>query len=268
MTTPIQEQEKSVQTRTMTDILCYLTKPAQQHYIQQLFADTPTIQYQLTTQLPDQGFYLTIDNQLLQLCLGGSPLTLSMDCLSLAIQQRISGSTKKLDLIKAVTGRSRSPLTILDMTAGLGLDTLTMASQGHQVTAIEKNPYVFMLLKQRLLRAKDIGLGNVIHNITLMFGDANKVAIPKGVFDVIYLDPMFPVRQKTAKTKKHMQLLKMLVPHNPAMDSLLLEYSRSLNSKKIIVKRHRLGQYLANQKPTSQIIGKSSRFDIYVNATS
>ena len=154
MTAPIQEQEKSVQTRTMTDILCYLTKPAQQHYIQQLFADTPTIQYQLTTQLPDQGFYLTIDNELLQLCLGGSPLTLSMDCLSLAIQQRISGSTKKLDLIKAVTGRSRSPLTILDMTAGLGLDTLTMASQGHQVTAIEKNPYVFMLLKQTAIKGK------------------------------------------------------------------------------------------------------------------
>ena len=65
-----------------------------------------------------------------------------------------------------------------------------------------------------------------------MFGDANKVAIPKSVFDVVYLDPMFPVRQKTAKTKKHMQLLKMLVPHNPAIDSLLLEYARSLNSKK------------------------------------
>lgn len=248
----------------MIHIVCCIEKSGGVNYIQRLLADTPDIKYQLTTQIPEKGFYLTIDKQgLLELCLKGSTLTLNINYLSLSMRRRIDNKTKKIDLIRAVQGRSKSLVKILDMTAGLGQDSLTLAAQGYHVTAIEKNPYIFIMFKQQLLRAKYIGLDSVSDNVKLYFGDSSKIDIPKKIFDVIYLDPMFPVCNKNTKPKKAMQLLQMLISYNPIKDSLLLRNAKLLHCKKIIVKRHRIGCYLANQKPTSQIVSKSIRFDIY-----
>ena len=250
----------------MINIVCYIEKPKETNYIQRLLADTTDIKYELTTKIPEKGFYLTIDKQgLLELCLKGSTLTLNVNYLSLSIKRRINNKAKKIDLIKAVQGRSKSLVKILDMTAGIGQDSSILAAQGYRVTAIEKNPYIFIMFKQQLLRAKDIGLDSVSDNVKLYFGDSSKIAIPKRIFDIIYIDPMFPVCHKNTKPNKAMQLLQMLISYNPIEDSLLLNNAKLFHCKKIIVKRHRTGCYLANQKPTSQIISKSIRFDIYAN---
>ena len=252
----------------MTEVLCYLPKQCHQNYIARLLTDVPAINCQFITRQPSQGFYLAIQDNILQLCLAESPLMLRVNFLSFSMQARIDQKTKKLDIVKAVTGRAKQPLYVLDMTAGLGQDALTLAGQGHKVTALEQNPYVFILLKQGLLQAKQAGLSKIISNITPIFGDAVTVTVSKGMFDVIYLDPMFPVRQKTAKAKKNMQLLKMLISHSTENDFLLFDRALSLNGKKVIVKRPRVAAFLANKMPTSQLIGKSSRFDIYVNSYS
>jgi 16S rRNA (guanine1516-N2)-methyltransferase len=81
--------------------------------------------------------------------------------------------------------------------------------------------------------------------------------------DIIYLDPMFPARQKSAQVKKEMVLLQRLLP--PEQDTLsLFRQALACAAKRVVVKRPRLASNLADQAPSYSITGKSSRFDIYV----
>jgi len=82
--------------------------------------------------------------------------------------------------------------------------------------------------------------------------------------DVIYLDPMFPSRSKTAQVKKEMQFFHDIVGPDTDSEELLLK-ALSCAKKRIVVKRPRLAEKLLdNIKPDFEIIGKSTRYDIYL----
>ncbi|WP_440651779.1 class I SAM-dependent methyltransferase [Cysteiniphilum sp. 19S12-1] len=216
--------------------------------------------------LPEHSFYLEYENDLLTLKHSDSALTLCVDFNSHDIQNRIKPNTAKLDLIKAIEGKGKDKLSILDMTAGLGQDSFSLAARGHTIDAIEQNPYVFLLLKDGLQRAQnDINLSETAQRISLYFANSTHFNHAHQVdkYDVIYLDPMFPERTKTAKVKKNMQLLHELVGIDDESNILLFEQAKALSPKKIVVKRPRLGDFIDHQKPTSQVTGKSSRFDVY-----
>ncbi|HSB96505.1 MAG TPA: class I SAM-dependent methyltransferase, partial [Spongiibacteraceae bacterium] len=57
-------------------------------------------------------------------------------------------------IVKAVRGRSKQALSILDATAGLGRDSFVLASRGFDVVAIERDPIVAALLADGLARAQ------------------------------------------------------------------------------------------------------------------
>ena len=82
------------------------------------------------------------------------------------------------------------------------------------------------------------------------------------IYDIIYLDPMFSDVDKRAKVKKDMQMLHALIGENNDADRLL-ELALSKAKKRVVVKRHKLSPFLNNQKPSHQIIGKSTRYDVY-----
>ena len=79
--------------------------------------------------------------------------------------------------------------------------------------------------------------------------------------DVIYLDPMFPPRRKSALVKKEMQLLQRLLPAEPAPEPLL-KMSLRLARKKVVVKRPKTAPPLCAD-PSLMLAGKNTRFDIY-----
>ncbi len=224
----------------------------------------------LSTQL-QSGFYLTYIDQKLTLCHTSSKLTLCVDFANVEIQNRIKTNAAKLDLVKAVEGKRKTQLSILDMTAGLGQDSFCLASRGHHITAIEQNPYVFLLVNDGLIRAQqDIKLQDSASRIRLYFANAINFAtldLSHQAYDVIYLDPMFPERLKSAKVKKNMQLLHQLVGIDEQNNDALFLFAQSFFAKKIVVKRPRLGEFLVGKRPTSQLIAKSSRFDIYASHT-
>ena len=83
--------------------------------------------------------------------------------------------------------------------------------------------------------------------------------------EVIYLDPMFPERTKSASVKKKFQLLHLL-EHPCENEEELLEAAIALHPKKVIVKRMAKGPFLAGKKPSYSIKGKSIRYDCYVFA--
>lgn len=172
-------------------------------------------------------------------------------------------------IAKAIHSKNKKNLNIIDATAGLGTDTLVLASLNCQVYAIERNIKIADLLKKRLLAAKHhVFLASFIKNITIITGDSRSI-IPKIIQhnqfipDVIYLDPMFPTKKKTAAPNKQIQLLQSIIHEEPCEEELLticLNYNRS----RIVVKRPRISAYLKNIKPNFSLIGKANRFDIYL----
>ena len=81
--------------------------------------------------------------------------------------------------------------------------------------------------------------------------------------DVIYLDPMFPERQKSGLVKKKFQLIHYL--EAPAEnEEALMQAAIAARTFKIVVKRPAKGPYLAGLKPSYSLDGKAIRYDCYV----
>jgi 16S rRNA (guanine1516-N2)-methyltransferase len=138
------------------------------------------------------------------------------------------------------------------------------------VHTIEQHPIVACLLDDGLARARlNEATADAASRITLHFGNA-RLLLPQLLQhhpqpDVVYLDPMYPERQKSAAVKKEMAYFHDLVGLGQIEDeATLLETARRSARKRIVVKRPRLGNFLNIQDPAYQYIGKSTRFDVYL----
>lgn len=159
--------------------------------------------------------------------------------------------------------------TVLDATAGMGADAFVMASLGCQVQLLERSPIVYELLRsgiqQGLLEAEH-ETSEALGRMRLVSGDSLewlKRQEPEFV-DVVYLDPMFPSREKSALVKKEMQFFHQVVGPDEDADRLL-SLARSKAEYRVVVKRGLRSAYLDGIEPTYQLKGKSSRYDVYVN---
>ena len=115
-------------------------------------------------------------------------------------------------LVKAARIKGVEAPTAVDCTAGLGEDSLLLAAAGFTVTLFERDQTIAALLADALIRAAaDPRLAEVVGRMTLVTGDsvAGLAALPEPP-DVVYLDPMFPARTKSAAVKKKFQLLHRL----------------------------------------------------------
>jgi 16S rRNA (guanine1516-N2)-methyltransferase len=189
---------------------------------------------------------------------------------SLAHRRKFGGG-KKQDLSRAIGLDKQSNLQIVDMTAGLGRDGFVLASLGAKVTLIERNPIVHTLLQNGLHRARKYAQSNdqqlleIVDRINLFAGQSTWLvnSLPDELCaDVIYLDPMFPGRQKSAKVKKEMQAFHILVGDDPDSDHLL-DIALQTARYRVVVKRPVGAPFINGQKSTHSITGKSTRFDIY-----
>ncbi|OCG59332.1 16S rRNA (guanine(1516)-N(2))-methyltransferase [Gilliamella sp. Nev5-1] len=168
-------------------------------------------------------------------------------------------------IAKAVGVKGEYLPTVIDATAGLGRDAFVLASIGCHVTMFERHPVVAALLSDGLQRAyQDLDIGHWIEQQLHLIYDSSIEglrAYPEKP-DVVYLDPMFPHRQKSALVKKEMRIFQQLVGSDSDADSLLTP-ARQLARKRVVVKRPDYAPFLANQKPTAEIKTKNHRFDIY-----
>ena len=158
-------------------------------------------------------------------------------------------------IIKAVLGKKKQATTIMDCTAGFGNDSYLLSLTGSQISAYESNPLMNALLADGLNRA-------VISNITLLKKDAMQ-HLKNTDCQVIYIDPMYPATKKSAKNNKQMAFLQSIVGHQTQMASDLFEQAKLSKAKKIVIKRPVKSDFVNDIKPTSQIVGKAARFDIY-----
>lgn len=209
----------------------------------------------------------------LLLCLGRDGLSLEGDGLSmkadfLRMKKRVQpGKWEHELLVRAVRGRSHTgSLHVMDCTAGMGEDALILAAAGFEVSLYEKNPVIAALLQNALEQAEnDPVLAPIIARMTFQEGDSLSVLhqIAAGEQerpDVIYLDPMFQKRTKSALIKKKFQLLHK-IEQPCANEEELLDAAMAAHPKKIVIKRPAKGPYLAGICPGYSIRGKAIRFD-------
>lgn len=177
------------------------------------------------------------------------------------MRRRIAAGKKQL-LARAVALPRNPGLRILDVTAGLGRDGFTLAALGAQVTLAERHPTVAALLRDALARAlADPDAAAAAARITLIEADGRTLCGPGNArFDVVYADPMYPDRGKTALAGKEMQLLRELTGGDPDADGLQEANARL----RVVVKRPVKAPPLAGPAPTLALTGTQARFDIYL----
>lgn len=179
--------------------------------------------------------------------------------------RRQFGGGRSEAIAKAVGVKGDYLPTVIDATAGLGRDAFVLASIGCHVTMFERHPVVAALLEDGLFRAyQDPTIGSwLVQRLQLIYNssitDLNSLHEKP---DVVYLDPMFPHRSKSALVKKEMRIFQQLVGSDMDADSLLVP-ARQLAKKRVVVKRPDYAPFLANQKPIANIKTKNHRFDIY-----
>ncbi len=198
----------------------------------------------------------------LRLATVGGPVFIDFTSGKLAHRRRFGGGRGQ-PLAKALGLKPGYHPHVADFTAGLGRDAFVMATLGCKVTLIEQHPLLHQLLADALSRAAaDADTADIAAVMHLMHGDACQLMPTQPPAEVVYLDPMYPARDKSALVKKDMQLLHQLV--GPDINGAqLLETARRCATKRVVVKRPKTAEYLAAEKPNASITSKNTRYDIY-----
>ena len=216
----------------------------------------------------EQPFTLVIRNHQLELQKTDEPklgaIAVNFVSGTMAHRRQFGGGRGEA-IAKAVGVKGNYLPTVIDATAGLGRDAFVLASIGCQVTMFERHPVVAALLADGLDRAyQDPTIGQLLQKqLRLIYNSSlHGLSLYQDKPDVVYLDPMFPHRQKSALVKKEMRIFQQLVGNDLDAEELL-EPARRLAKKRVVVKRPDYAPFLANQKPTAEIKTKNHRFDIY-----
>ena len=194
-------------------------------------------------------------------------------CSSTVNYRRQKGGGKGQMIAKAIGLNSTTAPHVFDATAGLGGDAFVLASLGCAVTMTERVPEVHALLTDGLRFAHEWGSENdqslvvILKRMALVESDAAKYmqALEDAKKpEVVYLDPMFPQRTKSAQVKKEMQVFHQLIGTDSDAD-LLLQIAQECAQKRVVVKRPRTAPFLAALEPNYMLEGKSNRFDVYLS---
>ncbi len=189
---------------------------------------------------------------------------LRVDFLSPKLEhRRRHGGGRGQDLVRACGIHKNPEWHIIDATAGLGRDAYVLASEGARVTLLEHHPILAAMLMDGLQRARESA--NAVQRSILQRMEVHGLRAQQWqeCADVVYLDPMFPPRQKSAAVKHDMQVLHQLA--EPATDAVdLMAWAQQAARTRVVVKRPRLAPTLTEQTPSHQHIGQSNRYDVYL----
>lgn len=250
-----------------------LTRELQKKLMEQLGCSTMPWQPPEEIKAFSKALWLD-DSNTLQLQTTGNKNTgkISVDFTCGAVDHRRQfGGGKGQAIAKAMGIQdTKHPLRVLDCTAGLGRDAFVLAALGCHVTLLERSSVVTALLENGLQKAeKDSRISAIVQRMSLQTISAHdylkklsETTLHEPAYDVIYLDPMFPHKSKSAAVKKEMQYLQSLLSSDEDADLLLplaLQHARY----RVVVKRPRIAPDLNNTSPNYRLKGKSNRFDIY-----
>lgn len=191
-------------------------------------------------------------------------------CSATVDYRRTRGGGMSEMIAKAVGVRGNRQPTVLDCTAGLGSDAFILAGLGCEMRLLERVPVVHMLLSDAIQRGSVSEISAIrmaISRMSLLPAcDALEflsAPIEGGRPDVVYLDPMFPDRDKSARSKKEMYVFHEFIGSDTDSD-VLLEAALKVAKRRVVVKRPRLAPEMAELAPDSVMEGQRNRYDIYL----
>lgn len=165
---------------------------------------------------------------------------------------------KSNPLVKAL-GLNKEKGSYCDFTFGTGKDSIGMLSLGHKVFAYERNPWVYCLNVFAL--KKDLEQLDFLKNLTLNFGSPNLNSLLPS--NIIYIDPMFPHKKKSAKPKKSMQIFQKIVGVDED-EAELFKTAMSFKDARVVVKRPAFAPNIG-VGPSAIYEGKTIRFEMYIS---
>lgn len=225
----------------------------------------PVIMSEETASLKNALYALQVTRQGYQLkYLKDDSHPLHLDFAASSAQPRFLSSAKWREaLIRACGIKPQPSLTIIDATAGLGRDATLLACCGARVTLIERAPILAVLLAEALERLPPEHF--LTSRLTLIQGNALeylKNLTEQKAPDVIYLDPMYPERHKSALVKKELRFIRDWVGSDEDA-SALFAIARE-RAPRVVVKRPAKGAAITLLKPTFILKHERVRFDVYV----
>ncbi len=242
-----------------------------QAYVEKPFLDTNIHQIskefsiEIVNIIPSSKYYFTYDaNGLSFIKDSKKPKEiLNVNFLKGKLGWRLKRVNHEANLKKAL-GKTKKPLCIFDATAGLLSDSMIFLSLGHSVVAVEQSKIIYLLVSDAIRRAKSSI--PFISNLKLI--NANSVDIYKELdilFDIIYLDPMYPILKKNVKKSSEISAIRSILEIENLIDNEdnIISNFMNLDCKKLILKRP-----LKSKKIYSninyQVKGSTTKFDIYI----
>jgi 16S rRNA (guanine1516-N2)-methyltransferase len=157
---------------------------------------------------------------------------------------------------------------VIDITAGLARDAYVLASLGCKVTLVEQSAVLYTLVQDGIRRglaneaSTDVlkNFMNLVHADSVLYMEhLDKTTKP----DVIYIDPMYPDRKKSALVKKDMQILQHLLGKDENAP-LLLKTALECATSRVVVKRPVHAEPVNGIEPSTSISSKKTRYDVYL----
>lgn len=205
-------------------------------------------EFQTTQLFFENGKLLYRDAELGNLC---------MDILSDTVNYQRKSHRGKQELIAKAMGLGKGNRLIHDATFGLGQDAIFLASLGAKVSATERQPIIWLLMADALERAQ-LPIELIwADSLEWMSQDFENRQRP----EVVYLDPMFPHKKKSALPRKEMQIFRKLAGDDLDADQLFtraIQFARD----RVVVKRPLKAPDLASGKVHS-FEGTTVRYDVY-----
>jgi len=183
--------------------------------------------------------------------------------------RRLHGGGSRQPLARAAGLKPGYRPTIVDATAGLGVDAFILASLGCRVTMIERSPVMGALLDDGLQRAASHpATRDIVGQLRLLIGNSRDLitTLPERPA-TIYLDPMYPHRHRSALNKQEMRIIRSLVGDDQDA-AALLETALAIATNRVVVKRPKGAPELSARRPSHIIEMKNSRFDVYLTGLS
>lgn len=172
-------------------------------------------------------------------------------------------------LLRALGHKANRRTVVMDATGGWGDDALVMAAHGCEVLVVERHPVLAALLLDGIRRASEHpATGKIAGRMRLVRGDSlqvmDRLRAQGTVIDVVYLDPKFPERSKSAKVKKKLQILQLLLIGRENDADPLLDAALRTARKRVVVKRPATAPPLGGALPSHSFRGRTVRFDVYL----
>jgi 16S rRNA (guanine1516-N2)-methyltransferase len=225
-------------------------------------AEGKTKEYDFLLLCSDQGLALIQNGK-------NKPGPVMVDLVSPTMEyRRRYGGGRSQPMARAIGLTGGKQPNVIDATAGLGRDAFILAHLGCYVHMIERSPIIGILLEDGLQRALQHPEAAAIirQRLKLTVGDSREILHSIRVDDqpdVIYLDPMYPHRNKSSLVKKEMRILRFLAGDDQDAPTLL-EAALACARSRVVVKRPRLAASIEGIPPTTVITSKNSRYDIYL----